>query len=103
MENMENLENVQQPAQQPEQKSDWNLKGFNLDMLNGGEQVILAHKQINPQDHLVVTCSSEQKNAKLKCFKLSHLEGEKYHAVEYVSPEKIAEFSRLMMGEEKQQ
>ena len=85
-----------------QQKQDWNLKGFNLDMLNGGEQVILAHKQINPNDHLVVTASTEEKPAKLKCLKLSHMEGEKYHAVEYVSPEKLAEFSRMMMGDDKQ-
>ena len=85
-----------------QKKQDWNLKGFNLDMLNGGEQVILAHKQINSNDHLVVTASTEEKPAKLKCLKLSHMEGEKYHAVEYVSPEKLAEFSRMMMGEDKQ-
>lgn len=88
---------------QNQQTQDWNLKGFNLDLLNGGEQIILAHKQVSPQDHLVVAASAQEKPAKLKCFKLTHLDSEKYHATEYVSPEKIAEFSRLMMGEDKQQ
>ncbi len=102
MEN-EPLNTTENMAESEPKKPDWNLKAFNLDMLNGGEQVILAHKQLNLQEHLVVACSSQEKQPKLKCFKLSHLEGEKYHAVEFVSPEKIAEFSRIMLGEEKQQ
>ena len=40
----------------------------------------------------------EPNNIKLRCFKLSHVEGKKYMIEEYVTPKAISEVARFMRG-----
>lgn len=77
------------------------LKSFELAPEQGGTQVILAHKQISAQEHLVFT-HGDNENDRLKCFKLSHLDGERFRAIQLVQPEAIAEAARLLGMDDRQ-
>lgn len=71
------------------------LKSFTLADENNSRQLILAHKQFGENDHFVFT-HGENANGKLRCFRLSLVEGESYRAQELLNPQSIADVAQLM-------
>ena len=55
--------------------------------------------QKNQADNQPKTVDSDAQNMKLRCFKLSHVEGKKYNVQEYVTPQGISDVARLFGAE----
>lgn len=101
---------------------DFDLMAFDLDPLEGGRQMIIAHRSINATEHYVMALGNGRKQAasqasegagqgngkvggadgktqnddvKLRFFKLTWVEGKKYLIEEYVTPEGINEVAKF--------
>ena len=76
---------------------------FDLGEAGGGEQVIIDYREISPTEYYVMTLgnaakidlSADSGNIKLRFFKLTFVEANRYLIDEYVSPELICQVARL--------
>lgn len=73
---------------------------FELAEEHGGKQVILAHQQISPTEHYVVTHGLNT-NDKLKCFKLSQLPNNQFRVTKCPDMKNIVDIAHAMGYKEK--
>lgn len=108
-----------------EEDNDLVSKAFDLGERGGGPQTIVAYKRINSTQFYAITLgngprtkeeciehdkkfeelenrliNSDDDDIKIRVFKLTLMENNKYHCEEYVTPEGVINVSKIILGDE---